>query len=170
MEAPGVTTGDAHFRQDFLDGERAVMKVIHLIHSRGVDLFLPGRHLVPEGESHEGWGDDGDLFIDKHGRRYRIEVKWIPACGDFTSIETCLNGDRLIIEEAPRYDAKHPKPHAYVMVNKSMTGMIWIDVAETRHRWFTQTDYFPRDNREKTCYRLALSHEGCRYHSLETSS
>jgi hypothetical protein len=85
---------------------------------------------MTKADKHEDWKDhkdNGDLFI-----RQRIEVKNVSV--DFTCAADWKYKDQFIVCAKHSWDKAHPKPYAYMIVNKSKSHMA-IVYGKTKKYW-----------------------------------
>jgi hypothetical protein len=79
--------------------------------------------------------DDGDIYIHRNGKQYRVEVKHLSA--NFTNANDWPFGKHFIICAKHAWDNADPKPHLYIYLNKDKTHFAVVK-GITRDQWYTQ--------------------------------
>lgn len=106
---------------DHLDNSTEAVFIVALyLHKKGLDVKIKA---VQKANSHKEWKqykDDGDIFVYKNGKPYRIEVKGL-SC-DFTSDKDWKFKDFIVCAKHS-YDNAEPVPFSYMMLNKDKTHM-----------------------------------------------
>jgi|TARA_R110002020_G_scaffold120147_1_gene273837 hypothetical protein len=90
------------------------------LHNKGLDVRI---NAMKKAKSHKDWKnfkDDGDMYIYKGDKSYRIEVKGL-SC-DFTNASDWAFKDFIVCAKHS-YDNSTPKPYAYMILNKDKTHM-----------------------------------------------
>jgi hypothetical protein len=134
MKQSMITPGkDDHgrFIKHLNESSKAVFKVAYYLHQKGLDVNIPA---IRRCKSHSEWKeykDDGDLFISKGGKDYRIEVK--ARSSDFTD-GTDWRYDDFFVCASHSYDMAEKKPYAYFILNKNRTHVAIIN-SDTHSSW-----------------------------------
>lgn len=119
------------FLEHLESSTEAVFIVALYLHKKGLDVEIKA---VKKAKSHKDWRqykDDGDIFVHKKGKSYRIEVKGL-SC-DFTSDKDWKFKDFIVCAKHS-YDNAEPEPFSYIMLNKNKTHLAIVKT-ESQHLW-----------------------------------
>lgn len=108
-----------------------VFTIAYYLYLKGLDVRIGGLRKMKLNESYKDFQDDGDLFVYKDSRKYRIEVKNL-SC-DFTCAEDWKFKD-FIVCASHSYDFADEKPYAYFILNKYRTHVAIVN-SKTNSTW-----------------------------------
>jgi hypothetical protein len=161
-----IQENDPHFERDLRASDRAVLVVANWLQRRGNAVLLPPIKVTPSIAERWQYTDQGDLFIlgAKSGRslRTRIEVKHRLDI-EFQSVEQ-FPYPSVIVDLEHCWKNADPKPHSYLICNKSLTGALQIK-GSTAVQWkqVWKKDRFK--NRDRLFLEAAIGL--CEYRSFE---
>ena len=95
-----------------------VFTIAYYLYRKGLDITIGGLKKREYNQNYKDFQDDGDLFVHKEGKKYRIEVKNL-SC-DFTSAKDWKFKDFMVCA-SHSYDFADEKPYAYFILNKKRT-------------------------------------------------
>tara|TARA_Y100000593_G_scaffold32670_1_gene64413 strand:- start:621 stop:1091 length:471 start_codon:yes stop_codon:yes gene_type:complete len=122
------------------DSTEAVFITALYLHKLGLDVRI---NAMQKAKSHKDWKnckDDGDIYIYKNDKKYRIEVKGL-SC-DFTNGSDWKFKDFMVCAKHS-YDNANPAPYAYILLNKNKTHAAIVNTS-TYASWET---VFRKDSR-----------------------
>lgn len=107
-----------------------VFTVALYFYNKGIDVRIGGLRKCTSEDDYMDFVDDGDMFIYKNNKSYRIEVKNLSA--QFTSKEDWPFKDFIVCAKKS-YDHASPKPSAYMILNKERTHMAVVKGSTCNH-------------------------------------
>ena len=115
------------------ESSAGVFTAAYYLYSKGLDVMISGLRKRGYDQDPKDFQDDGDLFVFKNDKKYRIEVKNL-SC-DFTSSED-WQFKEFIVCASHSYDNADLKPYAYMILNKNRTHMAEVK-GDTHKHWST---------------------------------
>ena len=116
------------------DSTEAVFIVALHLYNKGLDVRI---NAMQKAKSHKEWKsckDDGDLYVYKNNKSYRIEVK-----GSGSDFECAKDWkyNSFIVCAKHSYDQAEPKPYAYMILNKERTHVAIVKTS-TKNKWYSE--------------------------------
>lgn len=104
------------------ESQKTVEAVGDYFRSRGYIVEIPKLVIAPHSVgSFSKYADNGDLFIIKNDKKYKIEVKHI------TRDLKDWQYSEMIVNSFPGYESKNPKPDYHIIVSQDMDMAAIID-------------------------------------------
>jgi hypothetical protein len=166
---------DPNFEQDLENSKPAVDAVAAWLRRRGRGVYVRPVVVRPDPSVRHLYADKGDMMVypgpipdglaapPPGGTRF--EGKHRPGI-DFKG-KTRREGFpyvTLIVDVITTWDKADPKPHAYVIANKSLTGCFVVKGATSPH-WKTVTRYCAAQGRYRDYYEVGMEH--VEYHAMD---
>jgi len=145
---------DPSFIDDLRESKEAVTIAAKWLSDQGYPVIVRPTFERPSAEQMSEYSDDGDIEIVQ-----RVEVKRRQNL-TFTSKED-FPYDTLIVDACHCYDRAHPKPYAYIILNREMTKAFVVNVRDTHQLWkrVKKNDRFK--GREREFYECPISAVRC---------
>ena len=121
-----MTENHKKFLSHLDNSTEAVFITALYLHKQGLDVRI---NSMKKAESHKDWKnckDDGDMYIYKNDKAYRIEVKGL-GC-DFTG-ESDWKFKDFIVCAKHSYNNADPVPYAYMILNKNKTHIAIVNTS-----------------------------------------
>lgn len=137
-----------------LDRSRPSMfRAAEWLHRKGYSVSIPAIQYCPPDEDPEKYFDTGDLFIEKGGKKYRVEVKH--SGYDFTDLASWKFKSMIVSNKAAV--ERNTDSIAYIIVNKPMThlAIIWT---KTKKRWFVKEWFASNTKKYEQFYNCPKDH------------
>ena len=147
------------FEDRFRASRPAEIVVATYLLNLGHTVTLPQRRLRANFADRKEYADKGDIYAgDK-----RIEVKHLKHNFDYQAwpFETAT------ICEKASFDAAHPRPDWYFLVNQSMTVAALVDVQTTFTDWMVRKQSDPARGYDYDVYAVTPEYLGWRYLDFE---
>lgn len=141
-------TQDPTFIEDLRASRRSVEIVAQWLSGRGHPVIVRPVFERPSFKEMHRYSDNGDLEILQ-----RIEVK--QRMLDFTSRES-YPYDTLFVDNRHTYDDAHPKPFAYVILNRAMTHAFIVECRSDKH-WDVVERFDHKVQRTDTLYECPIA-------------
>jgi hypothetical protein len=153
---------DPSFIKDLRDSKVAVQVATQWLNSKGYAVIVRPTFIRPSAEQMSDFSDDGDLEILQ-----RIEVKRRQSL-TFTSKED-FPYKTAIVDACHCYDNAKPKPYAYIIFNRDLSGAFIVDVKATRQQWVRVTKRDRFKNRDRDFYEVSTDLVSFEVMSLDES-
>ena len=147
------------FEARFRASRPAEIVVATYLLNQGHTVTLPERRLRANFTDRKEYADKGDVYAS--GKR--IEVKHIKhdfeyEMWPFDTVTICSKGS---------FDAAHPRPDYYYLVNASMTVAALVDVKTTYPDWSVRKQSDPARGYDYDVYSITPEYLGWRYIDFE---
>ena len=129
-----------------LDGSRpATFRVAEWLHKAGYSINIPAIRYRKFEDKIEDFVDSGDIFVEKDGEKYRVEVKhsgYDFTCAKDWPFPTMFVSNKAAVE-------RNTDVSCYIIINQPMThlALIW---KKTKEHWFVKPAF--AKNTQKTEY------------------
>ena len=123
-------TPHSDFEVRFKASRPAEIVVATYLLNLGHTVTLPKRRMAKDFADRKEYADKGDVYAS--GKRIEVKHKQIDfdyGAWPFETVTICAKAS---------FDAAHPRPDYYYLVNRSMTVAALIDVRTTFPDWFVQ--------------------------------
>lgn len=141
---------DPTFIADLRASKQAVSVAAEWLASLGYPVIVRPTFERPSAEQMREFADNGDLEIVQ-----RVEVKrrisMTFSCKEDFPYET------VIVDACHCFDRAHPKPYAYIILNRDMNAGLVIDVRHTLKEWRRVTKRDRHKNRDREFYECPVS-------------
>jgi hypothetical protein len=115
----------SNFVRDLEASRKAVLSVASFLQGKGRDVTLPAHHVTPSEEERYDYQDSGDLLVaQKHQVKHSTR--------EFDSLEG-FGFSMITVDEEYKIEKQICPPAGYWIINKSMTGGIWIAWTTKKH-------------------------------------
>ena len=128
MSLSDYDKNDPSFIDDLRKSKDAVAIAARWLSASGYPVIIRPTFERPSAEQMSEYSDDGDIEIMQ-----RVEVKRRQGL-TFTSKKD-FPYETLIVDACHCYDKAHPKPYAYIILNREMTKAFIVNVRETHSLW-----------------------------------
>ncbi len=140
---------DPTFLEDLRRSNTSVEIAAKWLAGRGHPVIVRPVIERPDPSVRGEYGDDGDLEIIQ-----RVEVKQRIGL-TFTSKDD-FPYPTIIVDVCHSYDRARPKPYAYIILNREMSGALIVDVKTTRRDWVKVDKFDRHTNRQRSFYECPL--------------
>jgi len=137
-----------------LDRSRpATFRAAEWLHKKGYNITIPAIQYRPFEEAPDKYLDSGDMFIEKDGKTYRVEIKH--SGYDFTDKNSWKFKSMLVSNKAAV--ERNKDSIGYIIINKPMTHMaiIWN---KTRNYWFEEAKFASNTQKVEQFYLCPLEY------------
>jgi len=145
---------DPSFIDDLRESKEAVSVAAQWLAGKGYAVIVRPTFERPSTEQMAEFADDGDIEIVQ-----RVEVKRRKSL-TFTSKED-FPYDTIIVDACHCYDKAHPKPYAYIILNREMENAFIVDVKHTFHKWRRVNKQDRLKGRKRSFYECPISIVQC---------
>lgn len=142
----------SHFVGELATGHQIQVAVAERLREEGLRVHVPELRAAPTAAQRRDFADDGDLHVYQRDRRVVVEAKSRALA--FSEHGQDFPYVRALVDRKESFDAKDPKPVAYVLVSQQ-TGAMTVAPVSTRSTWTVQD---PRDGRRGYRYRAYTVH------------
>ena len=154
-----MMTSTSDFETRFRASRPAEIVVATHLLNQGHTVTLPKRRLAKDFADRAEFADKGDVYAS--GKR--IEVKHLRHDFEFEAWPF----PQVTICAKASFDAAHPRPDYYYLVNQSMTVAALVDVRVTFPDWFVKRQADPARGYDYDAYAITPEYLGWRYIDFE---